>query len=141
MLDASAAVELIFATRPGESVARRLRGDAIHTPAHFDVEVIGAIRRAVVRRLISDHEGLVAVANFQTLPLRRWPTKPFVACAYQMRHTHTVAGGVYVALAEGLSAPLITCDGRLASSHGHGADIEFLSSLYCASMVAITISA
>lgn len=127
MLDASAAVELLFATPPGAAVAQRLRGETLHAPAHFDVEVIGAIRRAVVRQLISDHEGLVAVADFQSLPLRRWPTKRFVQRAYQLRSTHTVADGVYVALAEGLAVPLITCDGRLAQSHGHGAEIELIA--------------
>lgn len=126
MLDASAAVELVFATSPGAAVAQRLRGETVHTPAHFDVEVVGAIRRAVVRQLISDHEGLVAVADFQSLPLRRWPTKPFLLRAYQLRRTHTVADGVYIALAEGLDAPLITCDGRLAQPHGHGAEIELI---------------
>lgn len=127
MLDASAAVELILATPQGAAVAQRLRGENVHAPAHFDVEVIGAIRRAAMRQLISDHEGLVAVADFQSLPIRRWPTKPFVHRAYQLRNTHTVADGVYVALAEGLAAPLITCDGRLAQSHGHGAEIEFVT--------------
>lgn len=127
VLDASAAVELVLATPPGVAVARRLRGETVHAPAHFDVEVIGAIRRAVVRQLISDHEGLVAVADFQVLPLRRWPTQPFVQRAYQLRSTHTVADGVYVALAEGLAAPLITCDGRLAQSHGHDAEMELIA--------------
>jgi len=124
VLDASAAVELVLATRPGAAVARRLRGETVHAPAHFDVEVIGAIRRAVVRGLISDHEGLVAVADFRGLPIRRWPIKPFIERAYQLRSTHTMADGVYVALAEGLAAPLITCDGRLAQSHGHNAESE-----------------
>lgn len=127
MLDASAAVELLLATRPGAAVARRLRGETVHTPAHFDVEVIGAIRRAVMRQLISDHEGLVAVADFQLLSLRRWPTKAFIRRAFQLRSTHTVADGVYVALAEGLAAPLITCDGRLAQSPGHEAEIELIA--------------
>lgn len=127
MLDASAAVELILATPPGAAVAQRLRSETVHTPAHLDVEVIGAVRRAVVRQLISDHEGLVAVADFQSLSLRRWPTKPFVQRAYQLRSTHAVVDGVYLALAEGLAAPLITCDGRLAQSHGHGAEIELIA--------------
>jgi predicted nucleic acid-binding protein len=126
VLDASAAIELVLATRPGAAVARRLRGETVHSPAHFDVEVVGAICRAVVRRLISDHEGLVAVADCESLSDRRWPTKPFVERAYQLRSTHTVADGLYVALAEGLVAPLITCDGRLAQSHGHDAEIEFV---------------
>ncbi|MBL7325874.1 VapC toxin family PIN domain ribonuclease, partial [Escherichia coli] len=41
--------------------------------------------------------------------------------------THTVADGAYVALAEGLGVPLITCDGRLAQSHGHNAEIELVA--------------
>lgn len=126
VLDASAAVELVLATRAGAAVGQRLRGETVHAPAHFDVDVIGAIRRAVVRRLISDHEGLVAIADFLSLPVRRWPTKPFVTRAYQLRTTHTVADGAYVALAEGLPAPLVTCDRRLAQSHGHDAEIELV---------------
>jgi predicted nucleic acid-binding protein len=124
VLDASAAVELVLATRPGAVVAQRLRGQTVHAPAHFDVEAIGAIRRAAACRLISDHEGLVAVGNFLSLPVRRWPIKPFVQRAYQLRSTHTVADGVYVALAEGLAVPLITCAARLAQSHGHDVEIE-----------------
>ena len=127
MLDASAAVELVFATQQGAVVAQRLRGETVHAPAHFDVEVIGAIRRAVARQLISDYEGVIAVADSQSLPLSRWPTKPFVQRVYQLRDTHTVADGMYVALAEGLAAPLITCDRRLAQSHGHEAEIEFIA--------------
>lgn len=68
VLDASAAVELMLTTPAGAAVARRLRGETVHAPAHFDVEVIGAIRQAVVRQLISDHEGLVVVVNFLSLP-------------------------------------------------------------------------
>lgn len=127
VLDASAAVELVLAAPAGAAVARRLRGETVHTPAHFDVEVIGAIRRAVMRQLISDHEGLVVVADFLSLPIRRWPTKPFIQRAYQLRSTHTVADGAYVALAEGFGVPLVTCDGRLAKSHGHHAEIELVA--------------
>lgn len=127
VFDASAAVELVLATRAGAAVAHRLRGETVHAPGHFDVEVIGAIRRAVARRLISDHEGLVAVADFRSLAVRRWATTLFVDRAYQLRNSHTVADAVYVALAEGLAAPLVTCDGRLAQSHSHDAMIELVA--------------
>lgn len=126
MLDASAAVELVLATRAGAAVAQRLRGETVHAPGHFDVEVIGSIRRAVVRRLISDHEGLVAVADFRSLAVRRWATTPFVDRAYRLRNSHSVADAVYVALAEGLAAPLVTCDERLAQSDSHDAVIELV---------------
>jgi predicted nucleic acid-binding protein len=35
----------------------------------------------------------------------------------------TAHDGVYVALAEALDAPLLTCDARLKRSHGHQAEI------------------
>lgn len=126
VLDASAAVELVLATEAGAAVARRIRGELVHAPAHLDVETVGAIRRAVVRRILTDHEGLVAVGDFGSLAIRRWPTKGFVGRAYQLRATHTVADGLYIALAEGLAAPLITCDAPLSRSEGHRAVIELV---------------
>jgi predicted nucleic acid-binding protein len=36
----------------------------------------------------------------------------------------TAYDGTYVALAEVLEAPLLTCDERLARAHGHQARIE-----------------
>jgi predicted nucleic acid-binding protein len=46
--------------------------------------------------------------------------------AYALRATHSVADAIYVALAEMLQAPLITCDGRQSRSHGHRADVVFV---------------
>lgn len=36
----------------------------------------------------------------------------------------TAYDGAYVALAEALGAPLVTCDAKLGRSHGHRARIE-----------------
>jgi predicted nucleic acid-binding protein len=35
--------------------------------------------------------------------------------------------GAYVALAEALDAPLVTCDEKLSRAHGHGARIELIT--------------
>jgi predicted nucleic acid-binding protein len=81
------------------------------------------IRRAVLRDLIDDREGLIAVDDLQSLRIKRWPVAPLIGEAYALRATHSVADAIYVALAEMLQAPLITCDGRLSRSHGHRADV------------------
>lgn len=117
-------MELVLETSTGAMVAGRLRGETIHVPGHFDVEAVGAVRQAVVRGVISECDGLVAVAELRTLPMRRWAPAPFIERAFELRHTHAVADAVYVALAEALVAPLLTCDARLARSHGHRAIIE-----------------
>jgi predicted nucleic acid-binding protein len=124
VLDASAAVELILETDTGGRVAARLRGESIHAPAHLDVEVVSAIRRSVNHEVITDRDGLVAVADFLAVPMRRWTVPPFVERAYELRDTHPFADAVYIALAEALDSPLLTTDERLARSHGHGATVE-----------------
>ena len=48
--------------------------------------------------------------------------------AWELRDTLSTYDAVYVALAELLPALLsITCDARLASSHGHDAEIELFA--------------
>lgn len=124
VLDASAAAELLLETATGSLVAARIRGERLHLPGHFDIEVAGVIRRAVRRELITDRAGLIAMMTLRSLPGRRWPPAAFLGRAYELRDTHSVADGVYVALAEAMNAPLVTGDGRLARSHGHHARIE-----------------
>lgn len=124
VLDASAAAELLLETSTGARVAQRLRGQSLHVPAHFDAEVVGVIRRAVLRSLVSDRDGLIMLAEFQRLPARRWPLHPLIGRAYELRATHSVADACYVTLAEGLNATLLTCDAKLSRSHGHRAAIE-----------------
>ncbi len=43
---------------------------------------------------------------------------------WELRKTVTAYDAVYLALAEALSTPLLTCDRRLASSTGHSASVE-----------------
>lgn len=124
VLDASAAAELVLETATGRVVGDRLRGESIHAPAHLDVEAVGVIRRAVQRGLLSERDGLIAVGDFIELPIQRWLAEPFITRSYDLRATHSLANALYITLAEGLSAPLLTCDARLARSHGHGATIE-----------------
>jgi len=127
VLDASAAAELILHSVRGADVAQHLRGQRLDVPCHFDVEVVGVIRRSVQRGLLNDREGLLAVEDLRSLRIKRWPTELLVERAYDLRATHSVADAAYVALAEALDSTLVTCDGRLARSHGHHADIELIA--------------
>ena len=112
VLDASAMVDLLLG-RP--ELAIHLRNEDLHVPSHFDVEVAGALRRLES----SDRRRWRAVmirarADLATLRLVRHPAVGLVDRAWELRRNLTVADGVYVALAEGLRAPLFTSDHRLA---------------------------
>jgi predicted nucleic acid-binding protein len=45
---------------------------------------------------------------------------------WQLRDSVTAHDGAYVALAEALDAPLVTCDARLGRAHGHRATLEVI---------------
>ena len=125
VLDASAAVHLLLDTTAGGEVATRLGScPSVHVPAHFDVEVFSALRRLVVREVLSVHEAALAVDELAQLTLDRWPALPLLQRALQLRDSVSAGDAIYVALAEGLDVPLLTADGRSARSHGHRAQIE-----------------
>ncbi len=124
VLDASAMVELLLETECGSRVADRLIGESLNVPAHFDIEVVGAIRRSVQRDVLSDRDGLIAIADLALLRRRTWPVSVLIERAYELRHNCSVADAMYVALAEGLETILLTCDRRLAAATGNGAAVE-----------------
>jgi predicted nucleic acid-binding protein len=45
---------------------------------------------------------------------------------WQLRELLTAYDGAYIALAEALDAPLLTCDAKLGRSHGHRAALEIV---------------
>ena len=126
VLDASATVELVLDTAVGADVAHRLRGERIAAPAHLDLEVAATIRRLVRRSHMSDRDGVIAVDDYRRLRTRRHPIRRLLDRAYELRATHTVSDGLYIALAEELVVPLVTTDGPLSRSHGHGAVVELI---------------
>jgi predicted nucleic acid-binding protein len=45
---------------------------------------------------------------------------------WELRECVTAYDAAYVTLAEALDAPLLTCDGEFARSHGHRTKIELI---------------
>ncbi len=62
-------------------------------PADFDVEVVGLIRQAVRRSLLTARDRLVALAEFRLLPARRWMTTLFLDRAFALPATHRISDG------------------------------------------------
>ncbi len=124
VLDASAAYELLTDTATGSGVAHRLVGEALHVPAHFEIETAGAIRRQTLRGELSAADEQRAYEALRRMHVRSWTAESGLDRAWALRHSLTIADGLYVALAEALGVPLLTCDERLARAHGHDAVIE-----------------
>lgn len=126
VLDASALIEWLLQTSAAPRVEKRLfsRTTSLHAPHLLDVEVAQVLRRYVVTGHLTPARGEAALQDLLDLPLTRYPHDLFLWRIWELRDNLTAYDAAYVALAEALDAPLVTCDGRIASASGHHARVE-----------------
>jgi predicted nucleic acid-binding protein len=90
-------------------------------------EVMSAFRQNALRGELTAARADLAIAALAQLRLRRHSARPLAHRIWELRSTHGAYDAAYIALAEGLAAPLLTTDGRLARSGGHRAQVVDLS--------------
>jgi predicted nucleic acid-binding protein len=128
VLDASALVEWLLRTSTGLRVEMRIfaRPAEIHAPHLVDVEVLHAIRRLAHERIVDVDRAGEAIDDLADLALLRHAHDALLPRMWDLRHTLTAYDAAYVALAESLRAPLVTCDRRLGAARGHSARVEVI---------------
>ena len=128
VVDASAAVELLLRTPLAERIAARVLHpkEQLHAPHLIDIEVTQVLRRLVRSAGLTPARVELALADFGDLPIERHAHGVLLRRIWTLRAALSAYDGAYVALAEALAAPLLTCDGRLSRAHGHTADIELI---------------
>lgn len=126
VLDASAAIEWLLQSARGVKVGKRILdpSESLHAPHLLDVEVAQVLRRFVRERVIATQRGQEALEDLDDLPVHRYPHDFLIPRVWELHRTLTAYDAVYVALAELLDAPLVTCDARIASASGHYANVE-----------------
>jgi len=126
VLDASAALEWLLQTPTGVRIEQRLLQprETIHAPHLLDLEIAQALRKSVAAGWVAHTEAEEALADLADTKLTRYPHYLFLPRVWELRGNLTAYDAIYVALAEELSSPLITCDEKLRRSAGHGARIE-----------------
>jgi predicted nucleic acid-binding protein len=128
VIDASAAIELILRTELGGKVELRALAaeERLHAPHLLDLEVAQVLRRLTQLKEITAARAQEALDDYAALLLERAAHRELLGRVWQLRESMTAYDGAYIALAEALEAPLLTCDGKLARSHGHRATIELV---------------
>jgi predicted nucleic acid-binding protein len=128
VIDASALIELLLKTELGQKVEARALDPAerLHAPHLLDVEVAQVLRRLVQLKQISASRAQEALDDHFALLIERSPHQAFLPRIWQLRDSLTAYDAAYISLGEALNAPVLTCDGRLARSHGHNARIELV---------------
>jgi predicted nucleic acid-binding protein len=132
VLDASAVVEVLLDTPAGQYITMRISDPplSVHVPHLLDLEVTHVLRRYVRDGLLRPARALDALDDLRALDLYRHVHEPFLDRVWGLRKNLTAYDAIYVALAEILDAPLITCDGRLARAPGLARRVELVESDY-----------
>jgi predicted nucleic acid-binding protein len=129
VVDASALLEFLLQTPLGTRIEARLfrEEDELHAPHAVDVEVVQGLRRLVRTGEVSPGRAEEAIEDLTDLDLHRHPHLDLVGRAWKLRENITTYDAIYVALAEAIEAPIVTCDSPLAKAPGHRARIEVVA--------------
>lgn len=115
-------------TELGEKVEARALApqERLYAPHLLDLEVAQVLRRLTQLKEITAARAQEALDDYAGLLVERAAHRDLLPRVWQLRDSMTAYDGAYIALAEALDAPLLTCDGKLARSHGQRAMIELL---------------
>jgi predicted nucleic acid-binding protein len=130
VLDASVVMELLLRTTRGNAADDRLRAGrfTLHAPHLLDLEVASVLRRLTAGGALEEMRSSEGLVDLAAMPIHRYPHDFLLKRVWELRGNLTAYDAAYVALAEALRAPLLTCDRRLARAGGHRARIEMLRS-------------
>ena len=98
----------------------------MHAPHILEIEVANVLRKFALRGLIDGSRGALALEMMRDFGIKLYPHSATLPRVWALRHNVSAYDAAYVALAELLDAPLLTCDGRLAMEIGHHATVEII---------------
>jgi len=127
--DASALVEAAIRSNVGAAAAERLFADGadLHAPHHLDIELLSAMRGLVRRGGLPESDARMALDFLWAVPIRRHDARLLRDRIWELRDNLSAYDAAYVALAEALGAPLVTCDKGLARAPGHAALVDLVA--------------
>jgi predicted nucleic acid-binding protein len=129
VLDASLALELALRSAKGAMATRMIlrEGEELHAPHLIDIEFTHTLRRMVREKEVDPGAAQQTLDDFLDFALERHAHTTFLPRIWLLRNALSAYDAAYVALAESLAAPLLTCDARLSRSHGHHAEVRLVS--------------
>ena len=118
VVDASAVIDVLLQTPDSLALTNRLLdASAVNcAPQLIDIEMVSVMRRLVHRREIPEARASAALADFEQLPLERYPHQLLLPRIWAYRHNLTAYDAAYLALADALDCRVITRDKHFAAS-------------------------
>ena len=127
--DASVVVELLLNRDAPAGVALGMRiegGEEVCAPHLLDAEVGQTLRRVARQGQMTAPRAGASLNYLTRLPIQRYAHGWLLPRAFELRDNVTIYDGLYLALAEALDVPLLSCDSALANVPGCVASVEIL---------------
>lgn len=109
------------------TVERLGAGHALYAPAHLDAEVVSALRGLARRSPEVDRAAPRALRHLAGFPIQRMPLASLLGRMWELRGHVTAYDAAYVALAERLGCPLVTCDAKLAAATATHCTVDLIA--------------
>ncbi|WP_026818344.1 type II toxin-antitoxin system VapC family toxin [Arthrobacter castelli] len=122
VVDVGVIVELLV----NDIEPQRIGAEALAAPYLLDSEVANALRRLVLRSVLTENQGAKAMDGFGELYLERFGARPLLPRMWELRHNLSAYEATYVVLAEVLDLSLVTTDTRMVNATGPGCSIRLL---------------
>lgn len=126
VVDASAVADLLLGTSRAAAVRREIGDHSLHAPHLMAVEVTSVLGSFVRQEAIDLAIALRALHELDDLGVSWYEHDAVLERTLGLRDRLTTYDATYVALAEGVGAPLLTCDVRLARASGHRAEVRLI---------------
>lgn len=124
VVDTSAVLAALAARPPDPALIKRLADDGdLHAPHLIDIEILNALRGLVRGGRLSEDRAQDVRTDVEDLAISRYGHQPLGDRVWALRDNLTAYDAAFVALAEALEVPLITCDARLANAPGVRAEL------------------
>lgn len=129
VIDASAALEILLQTEPGLRAAELAFShvERLHAPCLIDIEVTQVLCRLESATALGERRARQALTDFGDLVIERHDHGILLPRIWQLRESLGAYAATYLALAEALDAPLLTCDATLERIRGHRAMVMAIS--------------
>lgn len=124
VVDTSAVLAALASRPPEPTLLQRLADDGdLHAPHLIDIEILNALRGLVRSGQLSQDRAQDIRTDVEDLAITRYGHQPLADRVWALRHNLTAYDAAFVALADALEVPLVTCDARLANAPGVTAEL------------------
>lgn len=126
--DNSALIEALVGQSPDTSLRWWVVHRQLAAPELLDLEAAHVLRGLTRKGVLTAGDAEATLRDIASANFTRMSHRPLLTRIWELRQNATAYDAAYIALAELLDVPLLTCDAKLNGVSGHRATVVLFSS-------------